>query len=81
MSEHALSDTPIMRRLLEAIADSEHDHPGDDGRLVDLSRRDAVDAAKRITDLRVEVSALAAALYAVSPDHGLLASWEKPDGK
>lgn len=62
---------PIMNRLLTAIADSEHDHPHDDGYLVDLSRADVVDAVKRISELLVEVSEYATALHEVAPDHPL----------
>lgn len=47
---------PIVRRLLEAIADSEHDHPGDDRYHVDLTRKDAIDAVKCITELRAQIS-------------------------
>jgi hypothetical protein len=46
-------ETPsIVKRLVDAIADSEHDHPGDDSYIVDLTRRDAIDAVRRITELR-----------------------------
>ena len=65
-------DKPIMNRLLSAIADSENDHPGDDSYIVDLSRKDALDAVKRIADLLVQVSEFATALHAVCPEHELL---------
>lgn len=63
---------PILNRLLEAIADSENDHPGDDRFIVDLTRADAVDAVKRIGDLLGLVSELATALSEASPGHPLL---------
>lgn len=66
-------DVPIMNRLLRAVSDSEADHPGHgDGWLVDLSRRDALDAVKRITDLLVQLSEFATALHEVCPQHSLL---------
>lgn len=43
-----------MARLLQAIADSENEYPDDDSARVNLTRRDALDAAKRITELRRE---------------------------
>jgi hypothetical protein len=47
-----------MRRLLEAIADSENDHPGEAGEkyYVDFSRKDAMDAVARIVELRSALS-------------------------
>lgn len=65
---------PIMNRLLAAIADGENDHPGEAGEkfFVDLSRKDAMDAVKRITDLLVQVSEFATALHDVCPQHELL---------
>lgn len=65
-------ETPIVNRLLSAIADSEHDHPESDRYLVDLSRKDALDAVKRITELLVQVSEFATALHEVCPEHALL---------
>ena len=67
-------EAPIMNRLLKAIADSENEYPSDDGRGVDLSRKDAIDAAKRIAELLIVASELATALDAVAPDHDLLGS-------
>jgi hypothetical protein len=66
-------ETSIMNRLLSAIADSENDHPGDDGAPVDLSRQDAFDAVKRISDLLIELSDVATALYDTKPDHPFFA--------
>lgn len=49
---------------MEAIANSEHDHPGPEGdkHYVDITRADAVDAVKRIADLIVERDKLFEAL-------------------
>lgn len=60
-------DKPIMNRLLRAIADSENDRPSDDSHVVDLSRKDALDAVKRITDLHIMASEYATALYELKP--------------
>ena len=65
-------DAPILNRLLQAIADSENDHPGDDSCPVVLSRRDVVDAAKRITSLLIAGCEYATALREVAPDHPLV---------
>lgn len=67
-----MTDKTIMRRLLEAIADSEHDHPGDDSYYVDLTRADAYDAVKRITELVALVTKFATAIHEIDPDHPLL---------
>lgn len=74
-----MADKTIMRRLLEAIADSEHDHPGDDSYYVDLTRADAYDAVKRITELVMLVSKFATALHEIDPDHPLLKEEFKGD--
>lgn len=71
-------DKPIMNRLLRAIADSENDRPSDDSHVVDLSRKDALDAVKRITDLHIMASEYATALYELKPDHPLFpTNWEE----
>lgn len=68
-----MADEPtILKRLLDAIADSEHDHPGDDRYIVDLSRKDAMDAVSRIVTLRSQLSEFATALSDVAPDHPIL---------
>ena len=68
------NEKPIMNRLLAAIADSENDHPSESGEkfFVDLSRKDAMDAVKRIAGLLEQLSEFATALYEVKPDHPLL---------
>lgn len=60
-------DRPIMRRLMEAIADSENDHPGEAGEkyYVDFSRKDAMDAVARIVELRSALSAHKACVEAL----------------
>jgi hypothetical protein len=60
-----MADEPtIMNRLIRAIADSDSDHLHDDSHIVDLSRKDALDAVKRIVDLHMRVIALEAMLRA-----------------
>lgn len=66
-----MNEPTIMNRLLQAIADSEHDHPTDDSYIVDLSRKDALDAVKRIVTLRQQLSEFATALHELSPNHPL----------
>ncbi len=70
-------ETPIMNRLLSAISDSEHDHPGDDCVLVDLSRKDALDAVKRISDLLVRLSDVMTEFYEAAPDHPMFAEFKQ----
>jgi hypothetical protein len=52
-----------MNRLLAAIADSENDFPGDDGVAINLSRKDAQDAVKRIAELLAELAEAHTELY------------------
>ena len=69
-----MDEPTIMNRLLRAIADSENDHPHDDSYIVDLSRKDALDAVKRIVTLRQQLSEFATELHKLSPSHPLFGS-------